>query len=128
MARLSGVELPNNKRIEIALTAIYGIGRTLAHKICDKAGVDYGVKAKDLTDDQVSSLRSAIEETGKVEGDLRTEILMNIKRLKDIKCYRGMRHIKKLPLNGQRTRTNSRTVRGSLRKRVAVAGKKKVTK
>lgn len=128
MARLSGVELPNNKRIEIALTSIYGIGRSMARVVCDNAGVEYGVKAKDLTDEQISKLRNAIESTCKVEGDLRTEILMNIKRLKDIKCYRGIRHIRKLPLRGQRTRTNNRTARGSARKRVAIAGKKKVGK
>lgn len=124
MARLVGVEIPNNKRIEIALTSIYGIGRSLAHVICDKAGIDYSTKAKDLTDAQVTSLRDAIEDTTKVEGDLRTEIHMNIKRLKDIHSYRGMRHIRRLPVRGQRTRTNSRNARGGgVRK--AIAGKKK---
>lgn len=127
MARLSGVELPGNKRIEIALTAIFGIGRSMAIRIADEAGVDRGLKAKDLTDDQVNALRKAIEANCKVEGDLRTEILMNIKRLKDIRCYRGLRHIKRLPLRGQRTRTNGRTARGNV-KRVAIAGKKKAGK
>jgi small subunit ribosomal protein S13 len=124
MARLVGVEIPNNKRIEIALTAIYGIGRSLAHVICDKANIDYATKAKDLTDVQVTALRDAIEATTKVEGDLRTEIHMNIKRLKEIHSYRGMRHIRKLPARGQRTKTNSRSVRGG-GSRKAVAGKKK---
>lgn len=124
MARLMGIELPNNKRIEIALTSIYGIGRSLAHVICDKAGIDYSVKAKDLTDAQITSIRDAIESTTKVEGDLRTEIHMNIKRLKDIRSYRGTRHIKRLPCRGQRTHTNSRSARGGgVRK--AIAGKKK---
>lgn len=127
MARLSGVELPNNKRVEIALTSIFGVGRTLGRKLCEHAGVDPATKAKDLTDEQVNALRRSIEETEtKVEGDLRTEIIMNIKRLKDIKCYRGMRHIKRLPCRGQRSRTNNRTVRGGSKK--TVANKKKVGK
>lgn len=124
MARLMGVEIPNNKRIEIALTSIYGIGRALAHVICDKANIDYSLKGKDLTDAQITSLRDAIEATTKVEGDLRTEVHMNIKRLKDVHSYRGMRHIKKLPVRGQRTRTNSRNARGG-GSRKAIAGKKK---
>ncbi len=125
MARIVGVEIPNNKRIEIGLTAIYGIGRSLAHVICDKAGIDYSTKGKDLTDSQVTALRNAIESTTKVEGDLRTEIHMNIKRLKDIHSYRGMRHIRRLPVRGQRTKTNSRSARGGSGSRRPIAGKKK---
>ncbi len=124
MARIMGIELPNNKRIEIALTAIYGIGRSIAHTICNKANIDYSVKAKDLTDLQITALRDAIEATTKVEGDLRTEIHMNIKRLKDIKAYRGIRHIRRLPTRGQRTHTNSRNARGG-GARKSIAGKKK---
>lgn len=123
MARIAGIDLPPNKRLEIALTAIYGIGRSLARVICGKANIDIGMKAKDLNDEQITALREAIESTTKVEGELRTEVMMNIKRLKDIKTYRGTRHQKKLPLRGQRTRTNSRTARGGGRK--TVAGKKK---
>ncbi|MDP5238250.1 30S ribosomal protein S13 [Uliginosibacterium sp. 31-16] len=120
MARIAGVNIPNHKHAEIALTAIYGIGRTRAQKICDVAGVSRSAKMKDLTEDQMDRLR---EEVGKftVEGDLRREITMNIKRLMDLGCYRGVRHRRGLPVRGQRTRTNARTRKGP---RKTMAGKK----
>ena len=120
MARIAGVNIPNHKHAEIALTSIYGIGRTRAQKICDVAGVSRSAKIKDLTEVQMDRLR---EEVGKfvVEGDLRREITMNIKRLMDLGCYRGVRHRRGLPVRGQRTRTNARTRKGP---RKAVAGKK----
>jgi len=120
MARIAGVNIPNHKHVEIALTAIYGVGRTRAQKICDAAGVARSVKMKDLTEQQMDSLR---EEVGKftVEGDLRREITMNIKRLMDLGCYRGVRHRRGLPVRGQRTRTNARTRKGP---RKTMAGKK----
>jgi small subunit ribosomal protein S13 len=120
MARIAGVNIPNHKHVEIALTAIYGIGRTRAQKICDVAGVARSVKMKDLTEEQMDRLR---EEVGKftVEGDLRREITMNIKRLMDLGCYRGVRHRRGLPVRGQRTRTNARTRKGP---RKTMAGKK----
>jgi small subunit ribosomal protein S13 len=120
MARIAGVNIPNHKHTEIALTAIYGIGRSRAQKICDVAGVDRSAKIKDLTEEQMDRLR---EEVGRfsVEGDLRREITMNIKRLMDLGCYRGVRHRRGLPVRGQRTRTNARTRKGP---RKAVAGKK----
>jgi small subunit ribosomal protein S13 len=124
MARISGVELPGQKRIEFALTAIHGIGRATAAAVCEQAGIERGMKAKDLTDEQISKLRDVIESEYTVEGELRSEVSLSIKRLKDIKSYRGIRHIKHLPVRGQRTRTNSRTVRGGGRK--TVAGKKRV--
>lgn len=121
MARIAGVNIPNHKHAEIALTAIYGIGRPRAQKICDAAGVARSTKVKDLTDTEMERLR---EEVGKfvVEGDLRREVTMNIKRLMDLGCYRGLRHRRGLPLRGQRTRTNARTRKGP---RKAIAGKKK---
>ena len=120
MARIAGVNIPNHQHAEIALTAIYGIGRTRAQKICDAAGVGRTIKMKDLSDADMDRLR---DEVGKftVEGDLRREVTMNIKRLMDLGCYRGMRHRKGLPCRGQRTRTNARTRKGP---RKAIAGKK----
>jgi small subunit ribosomal protein S13 len=111
MARIAGVNIPNNQHAEIALTAIYGIGRTRAQKICDAAGVVRSAKIKDLTEDQMDRLRSEITKIT-VEGDLRRETTMNIKRLMDMGCYRGYRHRKGLPVRGQRTRTNARTRKG----------------
>lgn len=113
--RILGITLPENKRIEIGLTAIYGIGRSLAHKILDQVKVPYGLRPKDISTTKESEIRKIIEEL-KVEGDLRREISSNIKRLKDIKSYRGLRHSKALPVRGQRTKTNSRTRRGNIRK------------
>lgn len=120
MARIAGVNIPNHKHAEIALTAIYGIGRSRAQKICDVAGVARTAKVKDLTEEQMDHLR---EEVGKfaVEGDLRREVTMNIKRLMDLGCYRGVRHRRGLPVRGQRTRTNARTRKGP---RKTMAGKK----
>jgi small subunit ribosomal protein S13 len=120
MARIAGVNIPNHQHAEIALTAIFGIGRTRAQKICDAAGIVRSTKIKDLTDTDMDRLR---DEVGKitVEGDLRREVTMNIKRLMDLGCYRGMRHRKGLPCRGQRTRTNARTRKGP---RKAIAGKK----
>jgi small subunit ribosomal protein S13 len=125
MARIAGVDLPRNKRMEIALTYIYGIGRTSALKILDAARVDPAKKSDELTDAEINSIRGAIDANAKVEGDLRREIAMNIKRLMDLGCYRGVRHRKGLPVRGQRTHTNARTRKGP---RVAIAGKKKATK
>jgi len=121
MARISGVNLPDNKRIEYALRYIHGIGLTTAKKIVAKAGIDPAVKAKDLTDQQVSTLRDLIQDTQVVEGELRKQVSMDIKRLTDLGCYRGLRHRKRLPVRGQRTRTNARTRKG---KAVPIAGKK----
>ena len=121
MARIAGVNIPNHQHTEIALTAIYGVGRTRAQKICDAAGVKRSVKVKELTDTEMDRLRA---EVGKfsVEGDLRRETTMNIKRLMDLGCYRGVRHRRGLPLRGQRTRTNARTRKGP---RKAISGGKK---
>lgn len=124
--RILGITIPEEKRIEIGLTAVYGIGRALAHDILDQAKVDYGTKSKDLTEDDESRIRKAIE-TLQLEGDLRREIAGNIKRLKDIKAYRGVRHMRHLPVRGQRTKTNSRTVRGNVRKTMG-SGRRKVEK
>jgi small subunit ribosomal protein S13 len=118
MPRIAGVEIPENKKIWIALTYIYGIGRSLSWKILREAGVNPELKAKELKPEEVNKLKEIIEKNYKVEGDLRREKLMNIKRLKDIGCWRGIRHIKGLPVRGQRTRTNTRTVRGNVRKTV----------
>jgi len=115
MPRISGVDLPRNKRVEIALTYIYGIGRALSHRILSKAGVNPGVKSDQLSDDQVKRIRDIINEEHKVEGPLRTEVQMNIKRLVDIGSYRGSRHKKGLPARGQNTRNNARTRRGRKR-------------
>ena len=126
MARIAGVELPSAKRVEIGLTYIYGIGRTRARKILDKAGVEEGIKVKDLSEDEVLRIQRVIQDEGGVEGDLRKEVAMNIKRLIEIGCYRGIRHRRGLPVRGQRTHTNARGRKGP--RRQAVAGKKKVTK
>jgi len=125
MARIAGVDLPRNKRIEVALTYIYGVGRPSAGEILGGAGVDPGTRTQDLTDEDVSRLRREIETKYKVEGVLRTETSMNIKRLIDIGCYRGLRHRRGLPVRGQRTSTNARTHKG---KRRSIAGKKKAPK
>ncbi|MGH7781372.1 MAG: 30S ribosomal protein S13 [Candidatus Binataceae bacterium] len=121
MARVAGVELPKNKRMEIALTYIYGIGRSAAVKILDKAGVDRARKSDDLSAEEQSRIRQAIDTDFEVEGDLRREMQQNIKRLMDLGCYRGIRHRRSLPVRGQRTHTNARTRKGP---RKVVAGKK----
>lgn len=123
--RIVGVDLPQNKRGEIALTYIYGIGRSSAAKILDKAGIDKDIKVKDWTDEQAGQIRSVIAEGFKVEGDLRSEIQLNIKRLMDIGCYRGVRHRHGLPVRGQSTKNNARTRKG---RKKTVANKKKATK
>ncbi len=125
MARIAGIDLPKNKRGEIALTYIYGIGRSSARKILEEAGVDKDIKVKDWTDEQVTKIRQIISDKYKVEGELKAQVQMNIKRLMDIGCYRGIRHRLGLPVRGQRTRTNARTRKG---KRKTVANKKKATK
>ncbi len=122
MARISGVDLPREKRIEIGLTYIYGIGRVSATKILEAAGVDPDIRVKDLTDDEVKKISAVIDENHMVEGDLRREIALNIKRLQEIGCYRGIRHRKGLPVRGQKTKTNARTRKGPKR---TVANKKK---
>ncbi|GAB6064405.1 MAG: 30S ribosomal protein S13 [Candidatus Dadabacteria bacterium] len=116
MARIAGVDLPKNKRIEIALTYIYGIGRTSAQKILKEAEVDFNKKTEQLDDDEVNRIRRIIDAKYKVEGDLRREVLGNIKRLMDLGCYRGLRHRRGLPVRGQRTRTNARTRKGPRRR------------
>ena len=121
MARISGIDLPKNKRIEIALTYIYGIGRALSNNILEKAGVAIDTKVKDLTDIQVNNIRQQIDSEFKVEGDLRREVQMNIKRLIDIGSYRGLRHKKGLPVRGQRTKTNARTRKGPRKSTIAAA-------
>ena len=125
MARIAGIDLPNNKRGEIALTYIYGIGRSTAQKVLQQGGISWDKKAGEWNDEELALIRNFITSEIKVEGALRSETQMNIKRLMDIACYRGLRHRKGLPLRGQRTRTNSRTRKG---KRKTVAGKKKVAK
>ena len=122
MARISGVDLPREKRVEIGLTYIYGIGRASSNRILTAAGVNPDTRVKDLTDDEVKKLATIIAETQTVEGDLRREIAMNIKRLQEIGCYRGIRHRKSLPVRGQKTKTNARTRKGP---RKTVANKKK---
>jgi small subunit ribosomal protein S13 len=118
MPRIAGVNIPEKKQIEIALTYIYGIGLPLARKILAETGIDRAKKAGDLTIEEVNKLKEIIEKKLKVEGELRREIMMNIKGLRDIGCWRGIRHIRGLPVRGQRTRTNTRTVRGNVRKTV----------
>lgn len=118
MPRIAGINIPENKQIEVALTSIYGIGRSLALKILKKTNVNPMKKAKDLTEKEVSDLRKIIEENHKVEGDLKREIMGSIKRLKEIKCWRGIRHSKGLPVRGQKTRKNSRTIRKNIRRTV----------
>ncbi|MBI4542863.1 MAG: 30S ribosomal protein S13 [Gemmatimonadetes bacterium] len=123
MARIAGVDLPREKRVEIGLTAIFGVGRSTAARILDRTAIAPATRVRDLTDAEVSRLRQVIERDFRVEGALRTEVAMNIKRLMDIGCYRGVRHRRGLPLRGQRTRTNARTRKGPRR---TIAGKKKV--
>ena len=122
MARIAGVDLPNNKRGEIGLTYIYGIGRSSAREILEKCGIDYDIKVGEWNDDQVAAIRTLITEEYKIEGELRSSVQMNIKRLMDIGCYRGLRHRRGLPCRGQRTHTNARTRKGPRR---AIVGKKK---
>jgi small subunit ribosomal protein S13 len=121
MARIAGVDLPRNKRLEIALTYLYGIGRSASKRICAEAGIDLDKKSDDLSDDEVVRIRQIIERSHKVEGDLRRDITNNTKRLIEIGCYRGLRHRRNLPVRGQRTHTNARTRKGPKR---TVAGKK----
>jgi len=122
MARIAGVDLPGNKRVQFALTYIYGIGRSLSEEIVKESGINPDTRVYNLTDEEIAKLRSIIEKKYKIEGELRTEVNMNIKRLVDIGSYRGLRHRRGLPVRGQRTRTNARTRKG---KRKTVAGKKK---
>jgi small subunit ribosomal protein S13 len=122
LARIAGIDLPKNKRIEIALTYIYGIGRSTAQNILTGADVNFNTRTENLTEPEVARIRDYIDKNIKVEGDMRREISMNIKRLMDLGCYRGLRHRKGLPVNGQRTKTNARTRKGPAK---TVAGKKK---
>ena len=125
MARIAGIDLPREKRIEIGLTYIYGIGATRAKEILAKTGIDADIRVKDLTDDQEAQLREVIEKQYLIEGDLRRSVAMNIKRLSEIGCYRGLRHRRGLPVHGQRTKTNARTRKGPKK---TIAGKKKAGK
>lgn len=125
MARIAGVNIPSNKKVYISLTYIYGIGQKTAEEICSKAGINANARVHQLADDEIIKLREIIDSSYVVEGDLRRETSTSIKALIDMKCYRGLRHIRKLPVRGQRTHTNARTRKG---KAVAIAGKKKVTK
>lgn len=125
MARIAGVDLPREKRLEIALTYIYGIGRTRSLEMISELGLDAGTKVRDLTEDEILKIRRYIDQSFRVEGDLRREVSQNIKRKVEIGSYQGIRHRRGLPVRGQRTHTNARTRKG---KRVAIAGKKKVTK
>ncbi len=122
MARIAGVDIPNNKRVEIALTYIYGIGRKSSNDILAKTGIDPDKRAKDLTEDEIAKLRDVIENAYTVEGDLRREVALNIKNMVEINCYRGIRHRKGLPVRGQRTKTNARTRKGPAK---TIANKKK---
>ena len=124
MSRIVGVNIPDNKQIKIALTYIYGIGRSLSQEILNKANIDFQRKAKTLTPEEIAKLKEIIEKQYKIEGELRRKIMTDIKRLKDIKAWRGLRHIQGLPVRGQTTRVNNRTVRGNTRKTVG-SGKKK---
>jgi|SRR5262245_10729833 small subunit ribosomal protein S13 len=123
MARIAGVDLPRNKRVEVALTYIYGIGGTSSREILDKAGVGRSIRTDDLNDEQLSAIRRVIEQDYKVEGDLRREVQTKIKRLMDLGCYRGLRHRRGLPVRGQRTHTNARTRKGPKRGQVAMKKK-----
>ena len=125
MARISGVNIPTAKKIHIDLTYIYGIGPKIATELCDQASIDKSKRVNELNDDELNKIREIIDQKHMVEGDLRRKVSMDIKRLNDLGCYRGLRHRKKLPVRGQRTHTNARTRKG---KAVAIAGKKKVTK
>jgi small subunit ribosomal protein S13 len=123
MARISGVDLPNNKRVEVALTYIYGIGPSTSRRIIADSGISPETRVKDLNEEEVGNIRKIIEQSLKVEGDLRTEIAMNIKRLMDIGCYRGIRHRRGLPVRGQNTKNNARTRKGN--RRISISSKKK---
>jgi small subunit ribosomal protein S13 len=125
MARIAGVDIPREKRLEIALTYIYGVGRTLAQKVCDEAEMSRDTRVRDLTEEEVAKLRGYIDQNLKVEGDLRREVAQNIKRKMEIGCYEGLRHRRGLPVRGQRTRTNARTRKGPKK---TVAGKKRARK
>jgi small subunit ribosomal protein S13 len=125
MARISGVDIPREKRLEISLTYIYGIGRTKAQEICEATAIDRSTRVRDLTDEEVAKLRSYIDANLKVEGDLRRDVAQDIKRKMEIGCYQGLRHRRSLPVHGQRTHTNARTRKGPKK---TVAGKKKVRK
>ena len=125
MARISGVNIPTNKKIHVALTYIYGIGSKIAGDICNEASIDVTKRVSELNDEELNKIRELVDQKHVVEGDLRRKVSMDIKRLNDLGCYRGLRHRKKLPVRGQRTHTNARTRKG---KAVAIAGKKKVTK
>lgn len=125
MARIAGVNIPTGKRVSIALTYIHGIGRTTAVAICEKVGIPAERRVNELTDDEVARVRDVIDQDYQVEGDLRREVSMNVKRLMDLGCYRGLRHRRGLPVRGQRTHTNARTRKGPAK---AIAGKKKATK
>ena len=125
MARIANVNIPDNKRVLISLTYIYGIGGSSAQKICDTIGLPSSLRVKNLSDEQLISLRNIVEKEYQVEGELRRSVALDIKKKKDIKCYQGLRHILKLPVNGQNTHSNARTRKG---KSVAIAGKKKATK
>ncbi len=127
MARIAGVTLPANKRIVIALTYVYGVGHSTARQVLKLAGLSEDIRVKDLTEDQVNAVRTVLEKDRRLEGDLRRDVLSNIKRLKEIGCYRGTRHIKHLPLRGQSTKTNSRTVRGNVRRTMG-SGRRALTK
>jgi small subunit ribosomal protein S13 len=122
VARIAGIDLPRNKRVEVALTYIYGVGRSTSQVILNKAGVDFNTRTDELTEDEVAKIRKIIDNECKVEGDLRREVTMNVKRLMDLGCYRGLRHRRGLPVRGQKTKTNARTRKGP---RKTVAGKKK---
>jgi small subunit ribosomal protein S13 len=128
LARIAGVDLPRNKRIEIGLTYIYGIGRTSSRRILEKLDIDLDLKTDNLTEDQISNIRKAIDDEYKVEGELRTQVSMNIKRLMDLGSYRGLRHRKSLPVHGQRTSTNARTRKGPKRAAVKKKGAAKQKK
>ncbi|MFV0251640.1 MAG: 30S ribosomal protein S13 [Rickettsia aeschlimannii] len=125
MARIASVNIPDNKRLVVSLTYIYGLGRTMAAEVCNKAKISKDKKVKELTDQELISLRNIIESEYKVEGDLRREVTLNIKKKKDIRCYQGLRHIRKLPVRGQNTHSNARTRKG---KAITIAGKKKAVK
>jgi small subunit ribosomal protein S13 len=125
MARIAGVDIPREKRLEISLTYIFGIGRTTAQQVCDEASISRDTRVRDLTEEEVSRLRAVIDQQVKVEGDLRREISQNVKRKMEIGCYQGLRHRRGLPVHGQRTRTNARTRKGPKK---TVAGKKKARK
>lgn len=125
MARIAGVDIPREKRLEISLTYIYGVGRTSARQICESTGVDCSTRVRDLTDEEVTRLRNHIDNTLEVEGDLRRDVSQDIKRKMEINCYQGLRHRRGLPVHGQRTHTNARTRKGPKK---TVAGKKKVRK